>query len=418
MSIENTLDKLYSLQKFGIKLGLENIYKLCEYLGNPQEKIKCFHVAGTNGKGSTSSFLASILKEAGYKTGLYTSPHFVKFNERIRINGEMISDEYISDFYRSIETFVEKHKPTFFEVTTALAFKYFSDLEVEYAVIEVGLGGRLDATNIITPRASIITSISLEHTEILGCTISEIAFEKAGIIKKNIPVFIGRLPEEAVTQIEAKCIDLDCKLIKLNSHIQYVEESLYLNSNQLRLKISTPLIGDFQNYNSALAALAAHYILNLNEQIIRDGLKKVVENSGLQGRYEIYNDKPRVIFDSAHNEEGVNYFISAFREESRKYSKRFLIFGVMKDKAMKNMLLEAAGVFDEIGFTSIDTERSMAKEELKVIGNELNLKTFVVDDVIDFINTFISKNDNDCLVILGSMYILGDIKAKLLNKKA
>lgn len=418
MNIDKTIEKLYSLQKFGIKLGLENIKRLCEHLGNPQNNFRSFHVGGTNGKGSTSSFMASILKESGFKTGLYTSPHFIKFNERIRINGEGIPDNYIVQFYNSIEQFIKEHNPTFFEVTTALAFLFFAENNIDYAVIEVGLGGRLDATNIIIPEASIITSISLEHTELLGCTINEIAGEKAGIIKKNVPVFIGNLPEEAEKQIELKCIDLDCELFKLSNHIVNDQESLYLKSDNLQYKIITPLMGSFQKYNSALAVLALHKTLQVSKASITEGLNNVVRNSGIQGRYEIYNLYPRIILDSAHNEEGVKTFLSSFKAESGKYSKRILIFGVMKDKAVKKMLTEIAGIFDEIWVTSIDNERSKSKEELRTIGNELNIKTFVLDDVIDFIHRFISINSDECLVILGSMYVLGDIKLKLLNKSA
>jgi len=186
----------------------------------------------------------------------------------------------------------------------------------------------------------------------------------------------------------------------------------------LHIKISTPLLGSFQNYNSALAVLSVHQVLNINDKAIISGLNNVIRNSGIQGRYEIYCPKPKVIFDSAHNEEGVRCFLSAFRQEAEHYSKRILIFGVMRDKAVKEMLKDLSGVFDEIWFTSIDSERSKTKDELMQTGNELNINTFVVEDAVDFINRFISKNSEECLVILGSMYVLGDIKTKLLNKKA
>ncbi|MDP3683322.1 MAG: Mur ligase family protein, partial [Ignavibacteria bacterium] len=197
MNIESTLEKLYALQMFGMKLGLQNIRKFLQLLGNPQNNLKCFHVAGSNGKGSTASFIASILQTAGFKTGLYTSPHFVKFNERIRINGIEIEDEFIASFYNDHEQFINENKLTFFEVTTALAFTYFSEKKVKYAVIETGLGGRLDATNVLKPLAVVLTSISLEHTQYLGNTIEEIATEKAAIIKPKSKVFLGLLPEKA-----------------------------------------------------------------------------------------------------------------------------------------------------------------------------------------------------------------------------
>ena len=197
MNIEKTLAKLYNLQIFGMKFGLENIRKFLQVLGNPQNNLKCFHIAGSNGKGSTASFIASILQTAGFKTGLYTSPHFVRFNERIRINGEEIDDEYIASFYDKHELFINENKLTFFEVTTALAFTYFSEKKVNYAVIETGLGGRLDATNVLKPLAVVLTSISLEHTQHLGNTIEKIATEKAAIIKPKTKVFLGILPGKA-----------------------------------------------------------------------------------------------------------------------------------------------------------------------------------------------------------------------------
>jgi dihydrofolate synthase/folylpolyglutamate synthase len=191
-SINHYLQILFNLHNRGIKLGLENTQEFLDLLGNPQKKIKCIHVAGSNGKGSTSSFIASILTEAGYKTGLYTSPHFIRYNERIRINGQIIPDKYVIAFMEEYEKLIYDTNLTFFEVTTVLAFKYFADKEVDYAIIETGLGGRLDATNVINPLASVITSISLEHTNILGNTIEEIAKEKGGIIKPGVPLFFGQ----------------------------------------------------------------------------------------------------------------------------------------------------------------------------------------------------------------------------------
>jgi len=214
MNLQQAIEKLYSLQKFGIKLGLQNIQNFLEYLGNPEKQFKSFHIAGTNGKGSTASFISSILIENNLKTGLYTSPHFVKFNERIRINGKEIEDEYIAKFVKENQNFIDENHLTFFEATTAMAFKYFTENKIDFAVIETGLGGRLDATNVVNPVASIITSISLEHTEMLGNSLKEIAFEKGGIIKNNSKVFIGRLPEEAEREIEKICKERNSKLFK------------------------------------------------------------------------------------------------------------------------------------------------------------------------------------------------------------
>ena len=211
MDIQESLNKLYALHTFGVKLGLENIQKFLEVIGNPQSKLQTIHVAGSNGKGSTASFIASILIEKGYKVGLYTSPHFVIFNERIVVNGKYIPDDFIANFIDRYQKYIDEYELTFFEVTTAMAFEYFVFSDVDYAVIETGLGGRLDATNVLNPIACVITSISLEHTDILGNKLEQIAFEKGEIIKSGSKTFIGLLPEEAIKVIEKKC--KSCKIV-------------------------------------------------------------------------------------------------------------------------------------------------------------------------------------------------------------
>ena len=221
MNIENSLKKLFSLHTFGVKLGLDNITKFLEYLGNPQKQLKTIHVAGSNGKGSTSSFISSILQENGYKVGLYTSPHFVKFNERVVINGKQINDEYIASFISDYEKYIDEHQLTFFEVTTALAIKYFLEMKTDYCVIETGLGGRLDATNVLNPLAVVITTISLEHTNVLGNTIEQIASEKAAIIKNGANVFTGILKDDAEEVIEKKCEETNSQLFSLKNYINY-----------------------------------------------------------------------------------------------------------------------------------------------------------------------------------------------------
>ena len=219
IDLQAALNKLYSMHQFNVKLGLESIQKLMKHLGSPHEKFHSFHIAGSNGKGSTASFMASILTEAGYRTALYTSPHFVRFNERVRVNGAEIPDDYIAEFISDLTPYIDKHEPTFFEITTALAFKYFAESNLDYAVIETGLGGRLDATNVIIPEASVITSISKEHTNILGKDISTIAYEKGGIIKKGVPLFIGRMPEEAANRIKNMAAEKGSRLFELDKYV-------------------------------------------------------------------------------------------------------------------------------------------------------------------------------------------------------
>jgi dihydrofolate synthase/folylpolyglutamate synthase len=215
MDVDSSLKKLFSLHNFGIKLGLENTVNFLNHLGNPQKGLKAIHVAGSNGKGSTASFISSILQEFGFRTGLYTSPHFIRFNERVQINGKQISDDYIASFVTEHENYIDNNELTFFEVTTALAFKYFLENRTDYCVIETGLGGRLDSTNVLNPLAVVITTISLEHTNVLGNNLGQIALEKAAIIKPNTNVFVGILKPEVEKVITDKCEKTNSQLYRL-----------------------------------------------------------------------------------------------------------------------------------------------------------------------------------------------------------
>ncbi|NCQ18666.1 MAG: hypothetical protein COZ80_05420 [Ignavibacteria bacterium CG_4_8_14_3_um_filter_37_9] len=421
MNIEKTLAKLYNLQIFGMKFGLENIRKFLQVLGNPQNNLKCFHIAGSNGKGSTASFIASILQTAGFKTGLYTSPHFVRFNERIRINGEEIDDEYIASFYDKHELFINENKLTFFEVTTALAFTYFSEKKVNYAVIETGLGGRLDATNVLKPLAVVLTSISLEHTQHLGNTIEKIATEKAAIIKPKTKVFLGILPGKADEIIQQKCEEVDSELFELEDYIIKRDTYLELYTEELDIdRLDSPLHGYYQKYNAALATLVVNKTLGLEDlSVIANGLKNVVDNTKIQGRYEIVSENPKIIFDSAHNPEGVEGFLSEFQKEKSTYKKTHLLFGVMKDKEIELMLSKMNRAFDEYHFVNLPFERAEKKENLLTIANTLKLTANVVDDPTEFYLHFEkNKNSGECLVVLGSMYLVGEIKKGLLKESA
>ena len=317
MDIQESLNKLFALHTFGVKLGLENIQKFLEAIGNPQSKLKTIHVAGSNGKGSTSSFIASILMENGYKVGLYTSPHFVKFNERISVDGKYIPDEYIAKFIEKHQKHIDEFQLTFFEVTTAMAFEYFNFSKVDYAVIETGLGGRLDATNVLNPLACVITSISLEHTDILGNRIEEIAYEKGEIIKSGLKTFIGLLSEEAIKVIEKKCSTVKSQLFCLEEYIIEKNDHIELYTEELEFDDwEVPLIGKHQKYNAALASLCVAKTFDIDDpSVITDGIKNVVKNTKLQGRYEIVSNKPRIILDSAHNPEGINCLIKEFKKE-------------------------------------------------------------------------------------------------------
>ncbi len=416
MEINSALEKLYSLHQFNIKLGLDNITSFLKLVGNPQDKLKVFHIAGSNGKGSTAAFASSILQEMSFKVGLYTSPHFVRFNERVKINGREIPDDFIAGFIYSYEKEIDEAGLTFFEVTTAIALQYFSANKVDYAVIETGLGGRLDATNVLNSLAVIITSISLEHTQILGDTIEKIAYEKAGIIKKNSKVFTGKLDECAMEVIRKKCKEYDDELFEITDYILEKKDMLELYTEEIELDDwRMPLKGNYQKYNAALAALAVIKTLDVsNFHPIEHGIKHVISNTGIQGRYEYYRNRPDIIFDSAHNPESFNNFISEFKKEKNKYSNRVLLFGAMKDKAVDEMLELAADVFDEIHLCRARYERALPAEELKKIAEKHNLKGKIENNPSEFVKEFEGREQNECLVVTGSMYLIGDIKSDLI----
>jgi len=414
MNLESSLKKLFSLHNFGIKLGLDNIIAFINHLGNPQKKLKCIHIAGSNGKGSTASFIASILQEYGFNVGLYTSPHFVKFNERIVINGEEISDQYISDFINQNEKYIDERQLTFFEVTTAMAFTYFNEMNPDYCVIETGLGGRLDATNVLNPLAVVITSISLEHTNVLGNTIEQIAAEKAAIINNSSKVFIGNLTKEAISIFEKKCKETSSTLFKLNDFTSDDEEEVNLNIDKLLLNLNPPINGKYQKYNSALAALTIAKTFSLSDaEKYLIGIANVTENTGLRGRYEYFHRNPTVIFDSAHNPEGLENFLIEFKKEYLVYKKRILIFGAMRDKSILEMLKMCTEYFDEILISDINYERAAKATEIKLLCDELKITSKIIEDPTTFIEQFSSLQTNDCLVVLGSMYLLGEIKRRL-----
>ncbi len=413
MNNSEALKKLFSLHNFGVKLGLENTINFLEHIGNPQKHLRTIHIAGSNGKGSTASFIASILQESGLKTGLYTSPHFVKFNERIVIDGNQINDEYITDFLSAHESYIDKHELTFFEVTTSMAFKYFHDANIDICVIETGLGGRLDSTNVLSPIGVVITSISYEHTAILGNKIEQIATEKAAIIKNGSKVFTGRLPIDAEMVIRKKAEHEKCNLYSLPTFLNGINNKLNLLDFELNLdEVNFPLKGSYQKNNAALAALAVKNTIQSTSKInIVNGIENVVNNTKVQGRYEYFNTNPTIIFDSAHNPEGVENFVEEFKKERKKFDKRILLFGAMQDKATGEMLKILSPFFDEINITEIDYERSAKLEFLIDESNKLGLNAIVQNDAVEFVANFINNNPNQCLVVLGSIYLVGAIKA-------
>ncbi|WP_281227932.1 bifunctional folylpolyglutamate synthase/dihydrofolate synthase [Flavobacterium aquiphilum] len=309
------------------KKDLTNVILLAEHLDNPHKKIKCIHVAGTNGKGSTSHMLASVLQEAGYKTGLYTSPHLKDFRERIKINGEEISEEFVIEFVEKHKSFFEANDMSFFEMTVGLAFDYFANEKVDIAIIEVGLGGRLDATNIITPLVSVITNIGIDHVQFLGNTLESIATEKAGIIKPEIPVVIGEYTLETQPVFLAKA--------KENN------SEIYFASDLISETQPSDLIGDYQEHNKK-TVLQTFKILNeqsdfnVNNENIKSGLLHVVKNTGLLGRWQQLGSEPKIVCDTAHNKHGLEIVLKQIQKET--FDKLHIVLGVVNDKELDDVL--------------------------------------------------------------------------------
>jgi len=297
---------------------LDNILSFSAYLGNPETKFKSIHVAGTNGKGSSSHMLASILQEAGYKVGLYTSPHLKDFRERIKIDGKTISKEQVVSFINKNKAFLEKNKLSFFEMTVGMAFDCFAQKEVDIAVVEVGLGGRLDSTNIIIPEVSLITNIGMDHLDMLGDTLVKIAIEKAGIIKENIPVVISEYQEEIAETFKSHAKSKNAKLIFANQEILKDYKSALLGNYQSK------------NIKGVVAVLKELKNFKVKKKHIKLGLKKVVENTGLLGRWQILNKKPMIVCDTAHNKEGLSYVIRQL--EQQKFKQLRIVLGFVQDK--------------------------------------------------------------------------------------
>lgn len=413
MEIDNLLDELYSYSMHGIKLGLENIRVLCNELGNPQNDYKIIHIAGTNGKGSTSTTIETILLEAGFKVGKYTSPHILKFNERIRANGKDISDEEIVKYYQLLKNIIHKTniKPTFFEVTTAMMFKYFSDLNLEYVVLETGMGGRFDATNICQAEICVITNVSLDHTEYLGDTIYKIAREKAGIIKNTPKVIVADSNPDFLKAISEEKAEI------VNVLEKYKEAKKILNFKNFLTEIyiynekyEFSLFGDYQ-FKNFLTAYEVLKELGIPNNIIKSGCQKVV----WQCRFERFSLQPLVILDGAHNVDGMTELCKTIKQG---YTPNEVVFitSILKDKDVKHMLPIMRETTDNIIFTSLkENPRGTSGED---IFNQLEDKrgALVENDIIKAFE--IAKNLNKKVIIIcGSFYTLSKFKEEINEKK-
>ncbi len=389
---------MYQLQgAVAYKADLSNIEKLSAYLNHPERKIKTIHVAGTNGKGSTSSMLASILQEAGYKVGLYTSPHMKDFRERIKINGNEIPESFVVDFIAQNKTFFEKETLSFFEMTVGMAFDYFEKEKVDIAVIEVGMGGRLDATNIITPLVSVITNIGKDHTAFLGDTLAKIAEEKAGIIKPNTPIVIGEYTEET------KPVFVE-KAKQANSSIYFASETY--SDNQL----TSDLGGLYQQKNirtvrQAIELLRKYFSITAKNE--EEGLQNVVANTKLWGRWQVLQQNPKVVADTAHNDHGLSIVMKQLKTE--KYKNLYIVFGVVNDKDLDSvlpLLPKDAKYF----FSKPNIFRGLDGEILAQKASEFNLRGEVVGSIPEaYEKAKLEATSEDLIYIGGSTFVVAEI---------
>lgn len=415
MNYQETTEYLFNstpvFEKIGAKAykpGLQTTFALDDHFGHPHQKYKTIHIAGTNGKGSSSHTLAAILQSQGYKVGLYTSPHLVDFRERIRVNGECVPEQYVIDFVEENRAFFEPLHPSFFELTTAMALKYFAEQEVDYAVIEVGLGGRLDCTNIITPILSIITNISFDHTQFLGNTLAEIAGEKAGIIKPGVPVVIGEyLPEtQPVFENKAKAE---------NAPILFAQDfdADHLESSET-CDVDMELKGSYQERNKKTiltALLILRQKLAISDEAIREGFAHVCELTGLRGRWEKLNDAPLTICDTGHNLAGWNYL--APQINSVKAETKHIVFGMVDDKDVVHVLqLLKEKLENRVKYywTQPSTKRAIPVEKLSELALKLGLHGETYHSVKEAYNAALKNAEKDDFVFVGgSSYVVADL---------
>lgn len=427
MTYAQTLDFLYSkLPMFtrvgavAIKKDLHNTIALCEKLANPHHKFKSVHITGTNGKGSTSHMLAAIMQKAGYKTGLYTSPHLKDFRERIRVNGKMVPKSFVIDFVKSQKKNIAAIEPSFFEVTVAMAFDYFAKEKVDIAIIEVGLGGRLDSTNVILPELAVITNISLDHTNILGDTLGEIAFEKAGIIKKNTPVVIGEKHPETIKVFKQKAETENAPIIFAEEHLSIAEakqKGLYLvldilqNQKKIIKNLVLDLAGTYQTKNvlTVVQAVLQLRILGytIANEAIYSALKSVKKLTGLQGRWQTLNKNPLIICDTGHNKAGITEVLKNI--ENTNYQNLHMVIGMVKDKDIDGVLA-LLPTKAKYYFCQPNLERALPANELEQKAIKHQLKGTSFNSVTEALQEAKQNaNQKDLIFVGGSTFVVAEI---------
>ena len=392
----NRLPMFQTQGKTALNNKLDNILAFTSVLGNPQTKFKSLHIAGTNGKGSSSSMLASILQEAGYKVGLYTSPHLKDFRERIKIDGKEIPEDYVVSFIAKNRPFLEEYHLSFFEMTVGMAFSYFENEKVDIAVIEVGLGGRFDSTNIITPEVSLITNISKDHTDILGDTLPKIAFEKAGIIKRNVPVVISEYQEETAPVFTAKAKEMNAPIIFAN----HIETSL-----------TTDLQGAYQEKNIkgviAVTELLIHQGWDITPENIAQGLLHVVHNTNLKGRWQTLGSYPTIVCDTGHNVGGLTYVMEQLKKQT--HTHLHIVVGFVKEKDV-NSVLELFPKEATYYFCSPAIARGLNVDTLKEIATTKGLQGERYSSVAEALNAAKAQAlPTDFIFVGGSTFVVAEV---------
>ena len=398
--ISPILDKLFSLKRLGIKVGLDHTIQLLNRCGNPHNKLKTIHIAGTNGKGSTAAILQSILRSAGLKVGLYTSPHLVSFNERIRVNGSPISNDFIIDFMKKFNDDINEIESTFFETTTVLSLCYFYFKKVDVAIIETGLGGRLDSTNVLNPNLSIITSIDIDHQNILGNTIEEIANEKAGIIKKNTPLITFKQPKKILDILRNRAKTLNAKIEIVVDPQKIVVDNFSTKFVINNKTFSIPLIGEHQAYNAALAIRSSNIFMGpLSYQMIKDGVKNTV----WPGRFQLLNNKLKIFYDVAHNSAGINTIRSTL--SSLNALEKIGLIILKEDKDVDQISNSLKGLFDELIISTVPNAQLMSIDELNKSLNRCNIICKPIDPIEKAFNYILDKAEKGAVtIIFGSHY--------------
>lgn len=380
------------------KPGLENIKKLCDFFGNPQDKIKTIHIGGTNGKGSTSNMLASVLQESGYKIGLYNSPHLVDFTERIKVNGKNCDKEFVYDFIQKLKELPSEIQPSFFEFTTIMAFEYFHQQKVDYAIIEVGLGGRLDSTNIIKPLVSAITNVQLDHQDLLGETIEEIAFEKAGIIKENIPIISGDEKISVREIIINKAKEMNAKFIDATTIETSLESDLKGKYQKKNIRVVLALVDELRKQN-----------LTITEENIKSGLLNVTKNTNFIGRWFEFSQNPLTICDTGHNKAGLEEVFNQLKEY---FQHKHIVLGFVNDKKIDEVL-EILPKNENYYFVKPNVNRGRNPETYKDLlkKSEINYKIF--QNVQDgYLSATQNCKAGEMIFIGGSNFVVGDFLEK------